>query len=82
MECIFLLGVQYIDCKLGFSLQPWDSPWGNPCLSVSSFAKGMLRGGGDRVNLYIQNTQEAGSIDTSLDLVLKSTGWFYNFLVV
>lgn len=46
--CMFLLGVQCINCiggsKLGFSLQLWGSPWGNPCLSVSSFLKGM--GGG------------------------------------
>ena len=44
--------------------------------------KGMMRGGGDRVNLYVLNIQETGSIYTSLEPVLKSTGWFYNFLAV
>lgn len=40
MGCTFLLGVQYINStggsKLGFS-ELWGSPWGNLCLSVSSF---------------------------------------------
>lgn len=59
---MLLLGVQYKNhmegSKLGFSLQPWGSPWGNPCLLLSTFVKGMGDVSGDRVDLCDQNIQE------------------------
>lgn len=53
---------------------------GKSCLSLSIFVKGIGEVGGDSGPVCPKHPGDCGSMYTSLEPILKSTGWFSNFL--